>query len=551
MRTGFITKKGDLIRRMIYPKELNMAFYCDTYKFLGYMACLALLGYFISLTTFIAQGYSVLRILIRLGDLFGTAVPPGLPACLAIGLSLALLRIRARNIYCISPQRITSAGCLSYVCLDKTGTLTEDAFTFDGLLSKIRNENREPIFSRYTTETKLLSNDSQILNAMAMCNSLSIIANEEQSAKKLVGDPLEIELLNATRGRIYEFFPDGKATIALPSGIKGTIIKRFPFNPKTKRMSAIVKINNETYVYSKGAPDNLKLILNPATYPMNYDEKLQECASKGLRGISICYKKINSEEENLDEQDLVKNMEFLGFVFFANLVKRETVPVIMELQNAKLPVVMITGDHQNTANSVALECGILNPHHKLVTLSSRQDVDNFIETNGQNESNIDISFNESAFRRAEELKEKEISIKILKKGRVFARMSPDQKAKLVSLLQNSGEVVCMCGDGANDCVSLNTADVGISICPLEASVAAPFTSRTTNISCVSDVLKEGRASLVTSFQTFKYISLYSFIQFAFVLISFQNVCMPTNNQYIFADIFLVIPLAVTMCRYFY
>lgn len=112
---------------------------------------------------------------------------------------------------------------------------------------------------------------------------------------------------------------------------------------------------------------------------------------------------------------------------------------------------------------------------------------------------------------------------MLERAQVFARMRPEDKASLVAFLQgiNRKALVGMCGDGANDCAALKTADVGISLSEAEASIAAPFTSKIQDISCVIKVLREGRAALVTSFQCFKYMALYSMIQFASVTLLYQ------------------------------
>ena len=113
---------------------------------------------------------------------------------------------------------------------------------------------------------------------------------------------------------------------------------------------------------------------------------------------------------------------------------------------------------------------------------------------------------------------------MLTKGVIFARMSPDEKAELVERLQALGYTVAFCGDGANDCGALKAADVGVSLSEAEASVAAPFTSRSPDISCMVDIIKEGRAALVTSFSCFKYMALYSMIQFTTVtLVSHETV----------------------------
>ena len=107
-------------------------------------------------------------------------------------------------------------------------------------------------------------------------------------------------------------------------------------------------------------------------------------------------------------------------------------------------------------------------------------------------------------------------IQMLVKSQIFARMSPDEKNEVVERLQSLGYTVLMCGDGANDCAALKAADVGISLSEAEASVAAPFTSRTPDISCVLDVIKEGRAALVTSFSCFKFMLVPHLLRYRMV-----------------------------------
>ena len=110
--------------------------------------------------------------------------------------------------------------------------------------------------------------------------------------------------------------------------------------------------------------------------------------------------------------------------------------------------------------------------------------------------------------------QKPILKKVLLKAQIYARMSPDDKAKLVELLQDFCQTeVGMCGDGANDCGALKTADMGLSLSEAEASIAAPFTSQIQDISAVVTLLKEGRCALTTSFVNFKFIELYALIQF--------------------------------------
>jgi cation-transporting ATPase 13A2 len=135
---------------------------------------------------------------------------------------------------------------------------------------------------------------------------------------------------------------------------------------------------------------------------------------------------------------------------------------------------------------------------------------------------------------------------MLVRGKVFARMSPDEKHELIEKLQSIGYSCGFCGDGANDCGALKAADVGISLSEAEASVAAPFTSRVFDIRCVLEVIKEGRASLVTSFSCFKYMSLYSAIQFTSVSFLYAKASNLGDFQFLFIDLFLLPPIAILM-----
>ena len=132
---------------------------------------------------------------------------------------------------------------------------------------------------------------------------------------------------------------------------------------------------------------------------------------------------------------------------------------------------------------------------------------------------------------------------VLKFCSIYARCSPENKSQIVQSLQKEAFTVLMCGDGANDCGALKVADVGISLSTEEASIAAPFTSRTPDISCVIEVLKEGKCALVTSLQTFKYILLYSLIQFISVTILILLDSYLSDWEFMASDLFLITPLA--------
>lgn len=129
--------------------------------------------------------------------------------------------------------------------------------------------------------------------------------------------------------------------------------------------------------------------------------------------------------------------------------------------------------------------------------------------------------------------------KFVTRGTIFARMSPQQKQQLIMELQEIGYYVAMCGDGANDCGALKAAHTGISLSDAESSVASPFTSKSPTIACVPNVIKEGRAALVTSFGIFKYMAAYSLIQFASVIILYSIDSNLTDLEFLYIDLFMI------------
>lgn len=133
----------------------------------------------------------------------------------------------------------------------------------------------------------------------------------------------------------------------------------------------------------------------------------------------------------------------------------------------------------------------------------------------------------------------ELLSKFVTRGTIFARMSPDQKQSLIMELQQLGYYVAMCGDGANDCGALKVAHTGISLSDAESSVASPFTSKNPTIACVPNIIKEGRAALVTSFGIFKYMAAYSLVQFTSVLILYSIDSNLTDIEFLYIDLFMI------------
>nr|XP_060483063.1 probable cation-transporting ATPase 13A4 [Panthera onca] len=267
------------------------------------------------------------------------------------------------------------------------------------------------------------------------------------------------------------------------------------------------------------------------------------------------------------EADLI----FLGLLILENRLKEETKPVLEELISARIRTVMITGDNLQTAITVARKSGMVSESQQVILIEANEITGSssaaiswkLVEEKSIAHSNQDnyINIKEEVSDHGREgsyhfaLSGKSFQVisqhfssllpKILINGTIFARMSPGQKSSLVEEFQKLDYFVGMCGDGANDCGALKMAHVGISLSEQEASVASPFTSKTPNIECVPHLIKEGRAALVTSFCMFKYMALYSMIQYVGVLLLYWETNSLSNYQFLFQDLAITTLIGVT------
>ncbi|CED85070.1 ca-transporting atpase [Phaffia rhodozyma] len=379
---------------------------------------------------------------------------------------------------------------------------------------------------------------------------------------------------------------------ALKSGTKHAhflelgVIRTFDFVSSLRRMSVIVKRlkSPSMEVYVKGAPEVMADICDPASFPKDYDDLLSYYTKHGFRVIAIAGKSIPGltwlKAQRMKREQAESHLQFLGLIIFENKLKPETTSAISVLRGAHLACRMVTGDNVRTAVSVARECGLVsqsasiflpnflegspdNPN-SLIEWTSVDDDDfkldsytmkpvprqqtQLVEQDEDEPQEYNLAVTGDVFRWMVDWAPVESFQKMLIKGVIFARMSPDEKHELVERLQGLGYTVCFCGDGANDCGALKAADVGISLSEAEASVAAPFTSRVADISCVIEVIKEGRAALVTSFSCFKYMALYSLIQFTTITLLYSFASSLGDFQFLYIDLFIIIPIAVAMGR---
>lgn len=209
VRTGFNTTKGALVRSMLFPKPSGFKFYRDSFRYITVMAGVALLGFVASFINFIRLRLAWHLIIVRALDLITIVVPPALPATLTIGINFALGRLKKKQIYCISPQRVNVGGKLDIMCFDKTGTLTEEGLDILGVRVVCRETNK---FGEILSDPELFvpgqahgqevtgSNDTQkaALYTMATCHSLRSVDGD------LVGDPLDLKMFEFTRWSFEE-----------------------------------------------------------------------------------------------------------------------------------------------------------------------------------------------------------------------------------------------------------------------------------------------------------------------------------------------------------
>lgn len=203
VRTGFNTTKGSLVRSMLFPKPSGFKFYRDSFRYISVMACIAMLGFIASLINFIRLGIAWHLIIVRALDLITIVVPPALPATLTIGTNFALSRLKKKQVFCISPQRVNVGGKIDIMCFDKTGTLTEDGLDVLGVRVVSRDADR---FTDVIPGPKPLEGESAeshstlraVLHTMATCHSLRAVDDE------LVGDPLDQKMFEFTQWTFEE-----------------------------------------------------------------------------------------------------------------------------------------------------------------------------------------------------------------------------------------------------------------------------------------------------------------------------------------------------------
>ncbi|XP_032802753.2 polyamine-transporting ATPase 13A3 isoform X2 [Petromyzon marinus] len=596
VRTGFGTAKGQLVRSILYPKPTNVRLYRDAFRFLLFLVAVALVGFVYTVISSTLKGEKASKIVVEALDIITITVPPALPAALTAGVVYAQQRLKRAGIFCLSPNLIQVSGHTHLVCFDKTGTLTEDGLDMWGVIPVENN-----VFSPVCTEMshpELVH--TPLLAAMATCHSLTRIDGQ------LTGDPLDLNMFNATGWVLEEATSDENAkfdtimpTVVRPacnpnvatnqkaacdadsanpnsdpdvSGYEIGVVREFPFSSELQRMSVVTRTLSARcmHAYSKGAPETIMRLCVPASVPKDFAEVLEQHTRQGYRVIALAHRalphKLNWHRVQQASRDTIESgLQMLGLIVMQNKLKPETEPVLQQLKEARIRTVMVTGDNLLTAMSVARDCGMVNASDEIIVTEATPPGNGLPATitwhperpisNEQPQQGCVVNMS-SNHEYHFAMSGKSFAIifdhfpdllpKIVLRGTIFARMSPDQKTQLIEVLQGMDYCVGMCGDGANDCGALKRAHAGISLSELEASVASPFTSKTPNISCVPTLIREGRAALITSFCVFKFMALYSIIQYLSVLLLYSILSNLGDFQFLFIDLAIILVLAFTI-----
>ncbi|KAL7976184.1 hypothetical protein Chor_008281 [Crotalus horridus] len=563
-RIGFYTAKGDLISSILHSKPLKLRFHNDAWKFVTFLAILAVVGTVYSIIILRRNQVSQWLLAIRALDIVTVVVPPALPAAMTMGTMYAQSRLKRQGIFCVSPQRIDLCGKVHLVCFDKTGTLTADGMDIWGIVPQASSS-----FLPIVHDLRHLA-DGPLLRCLATCHTLSLLGDLP------IGDPVDLRMLESTGWSLVETKgPEVEAcldqdfgtqallvmtppqrTEQLPSTkppVPMAILRRFPFSSALRRMCVLGKApgNSPVEAFMKGAPETVAGFCKRESVPQDFSQQLHQFTSSGFRVLGLAYKPSVAvgtfEEAQEVTRDWVEaDMIFLGLLVLKNVLKPETAPVIHVLRSAGIQTVMVTGDNMLTAVNVARSCQMLEAQERVVFVNAVPPSHGKPAALTFTPSNV--SSEQGAHQQDGDFQEQQPSSFALN-GKSFAVLCecfPALLPKGTTACVACSYCVAMCGDGANDCGALKAADVGISLSEAEASAAAPFTSQMDNIKCVPITIREGRCSLVTSFGLFKYMAFYSLTQFVSVLLLYTINTNLSDGQFLFTDLIITTTIVALM-----
>jgi Ca2+-transporting ATPase len=373
-------------------------------------------------------------------------VPEGLQVTVSSALAINVLKMVKQNVLVKRLSAVQTLGSVTVICTDKTGTITKGEMTTTKLWVKdkvieISGLGYMPVGDFTINGEQLKEVDTKSLDKLleiaALCNVSKVEPPSDRNRNwSVIGDPTDGALLVAALkyGQNIDELSNEKPNIHI-----------LPFNFERKRMSTIHQLKEGLAIYTKGAPRNVldlctKVYLDGKVEALTLENlqcieaRIHEFANEGLRVIAAAYREIPKSDYK-KEVDIERDLIFVGLAAMRDPPRKEVKAAVSEAKQAGIRTVIITGDYGPTAQVIAQEVGIVEKEYCQVIRG------------------VDL----------ENLGDKAIVDEVKKGNVIFARVSPEQKLRIVTVLKDSGEVVAVTGDGANDAPSLKEADIGVAM----------------------------------------------------------------------------------------
>ncbi len=412
-------------------------------KYLGFVALAACAVVFV---VGLLNGLDPIHIFMTAVSLAVSAIPEGLPAIVTIVLSIGVQRMVKRNALIRRLPAVETLGSASVICSDKTGTLTQNKMTVMKVYVDGDNE---------ASDVNDSSNDSikKLLTYGTLCCDGSVVFTDGQ--EQHLGDPTETSI-------VFAAYKNG----ILKDEINKTYprVAGIPFDSDRKLMTSINKIDGKFVVIVKGAFDVMASRCTSGNIA-KAKEITDTLSAQALRILAVGYKIIDSIPEELIPEKVESDLTFMGLVGMIDPPRPEAKVAVETCKKAGIKPVMITGDHVITASAIAKELGILNEGDLAITGTE-----------------LDAMSDEELDRQVEKIS-------------VYARVSPENKIRIVKAWQRKGQVVSMTGDGVNDAPALKAADIGCAMGITGTDVAkgaADMTLTDDNFSTIVEAVREGR-----------------------------------------------------------
>lgn len=368
------------------------------------------------------------------------SIPDALPVVLSIVLTIGAVKMSKNKGLIKTLSSVETLGSTSYICSDKTGTLTQNEMTVTKFHANGQSYKVEGL-GYHTTgdiapETKVVQqkNYDSFMRGIVLCNDSQV--REENKVTKAFGNPTEIALTVLGKKANYD-----KVNILRDE----QLIRTLPFTSTRKMMSVVVKQDGKYYLYTKGAPD----VLIDKCSGVLIEDKVEQTekaktdflavvdayAEEALRTLAVAQRELSEEQALSGSTDeLEKDFILTGVAGIIDPPRQEVKESVRQLHEANINVVMITGDHEKTARAIAYDLGIVDSKNAKVL------------------KGIDL----------EKMSDEEL-FEIVTKVRVYARVTPEHKQRIVKQLQAHEQVVAMTGDGVNDAPALRAADIGVAM----------------------------------------------------------------------------------------